>query len=96
MNKKRFVFYTRDDSFEYWLRIEINLQNGNSFILEGDSISFYVTSYEVDDLYSSTNWEDAFKITKVCKKLTISPVKKSSKIKVDFPPEIHPLTGANI
>lgn len=96
MNKKRFVFYTRDESFEYFLRIVLNLQRDNSFTLEGDSISFYVTSYEIDDLYSSLNWEDAFKITKVCKKLTISPVRKSTKIKVNFPPEINPLTGASI
>ena len=57
---------------------------GNKFIMQNGNISFHVNSYEVDELYSSSNWTDAFKLTKVCKLLTIEVASKKLKIDVEF------------
>lgn len=81
---KLFVFHTRDGNYEYWLRLKLDLLKGNKFIMQNGNLSFHVNSYKVDELYSSSNWADAFKLTKVCKLLTIEVASKKLKIDVEF------------
>ena len=82
---KQIVLRTRDESYEYFLRINLDLKNGNKFFIKDGNISFHINSYEVDDLYSSSNWQDVFKITRVCKLLTIEVASKQLKIEIEFP-----------
>jgi hypothetical protein len=82
---KQIVLRTRDESYEYFLRINLDLKNENKFFIKDGNISFHINSYEVDDLYSSSNWQDVFKITRVCKLLTIEVASKQLKIEIEFP-----------
>ena len=51
---KRFVTVsTRDDSYEYWLKLEVDLIHScrETLQVKDGNISFFVSSYNIDTLY---------------------------------------------
>lgn len=84
---KQIEFYAKDKEIEYQLILTIDLLCGDNFIIKNGNIAFHVKSYEIDEINSSLNWEDFFKITRVCKLLTIEIDDKRLKVEVNCPPK---------
>ena len=91
---KRFVkVYTSNDGYEYWLKLEVDLIHScrETLQVKDGNISFFVSSYNIDTLYSTCNWRDVFCVHKAGERLTIEVVDKKLDVKVEFSKKkIHP------
>lgn len=84
---KRFVtVYTSNDGYEYWLKLEVDLIHScrETLQVKNGNISFFVSSYSIDTLYSTCNWKDVFRVNKAGDRLTIEVADKKLDVKVEF------------
>lgn len=84
---KRFVtVYTSNNGYEYWLKLEVDLIHScrETLQVKNGNISFFVSSYSIDTLYSTCNWKDVFCVNKAGDRLTIEVADKKLDVKVEF------------